>query len=148
MLSAGSLSSQANLEGVNQSEIPQDVQELVSQLFDMARRGDTETLAQYIDHGVDANLRNQDGNSLLMIAAYSGHHACVDMLADRGADVNTLNDRGQSPLAGAIFKQEPEVIDSLLRHGADPTAGQPSAIDTARMFGREDLVERLHARGA
>ena len=56
-----------------------------------------------------------------------------------------LNDRGQSPLAGAIFKKEDAVIDALLSAHADPTAGQPSALDSARLFGHEDLVPRLES---
>ena len=57
------------------------------------------------------------------------------------ADVNRLNDRGQSPLAGTVFKDEDAVVKTLLAHGADPTLGQPSAIDTARMFGKEHYLE-------
>ena len=31
------------------------------------------------------------------------------------------------------------MIDALLEGGADPTAGTPSAVETARMFGVDDL---------
>ena len=78
-----------------------------------------------------------------MLAAYKGNTELVQALIAAGADVNLLNDRGQSPLAGAIFKKEDAVIDALIAAGADPQAGQPTALDTARMFGREDLVTKL-----
>jgi uncharacterized protein len=32
------------------------------------------------------------------------------------------------------------VIQALLDGGADPAAGTPSAVETARMFGNDDLV--------
>lgn len=32
------------------------------------------------------------------------------------------------------------MVAALLAAGADPAAGTPSAADTARMFGREDLL--------
>ncbi|MGV0341474.1 ankyrin repeat domain-containing protein [Corynebacterium mastitidis] len=123
-------------------DIPQDVQELATRLFDMARSGD-ERLVEYVDHGVAVDMVNQEGNSFLMLAAYAGHADLVGALIERGADVNRLNDRGQSPLAGAIFKKEDAVVEALLAAHADLHRGQPTAVDTARMFGREDLVDRL-----
>ena len=120
------------------------VQEFAGRLFDMAREGTLDLLA-YIDYGVNIDLVNQEGQSFLMLAAYHGHAELVTALARAGADVNLLNDRGQSPLAGAIFKKEDAVIDALLSAHADPTAGQPSALDSARLFGREDLIPRLES---
>ncbi|CAM5318010.1 Ankyrin repeat domain-containing protein OS=Streptomyces tendae OX=1932 GN=GUR47_32560 PE=4 SV=1 [Streptomyces tendae] len=64
----------------------------------------------------------------------------------RGADADRVNDRGQTPLAGAAFKGETDVIKALLEAGADPAAGTPSAVDTARMFARTDLLELFGAR--
>jgi len=39
-----------------------------------------------------------------------------------------------------VFKGETEVVRALVDGGADPTAGQPSAVDTARMFGQTELL--------
>lgn len=122
--------------------LPDDVQELVTRLFTMAREGDL-TLVEYVRQGVDVNLHNQDGNTFLMLAAYSGHPDLVRGLLEVGADPNALNGRGQAPLAGAIFKKEDAVVDALIEAGADPLAGHPTAVDSAKMFGREDLLERL-----
>lgn len=119
-----------------------DIQNFATKLFDFARNGDA-TLLEYIKQGVNVDMVNQDGQSFIMLAAYHGHAELVRQLAAVGADVNLLNDRGQSPLAGAIFKKEDAVIDALLAAGADPSAGHPNALDSARMFGREDLLERL-----
>lgn len=123
------------------------MQEFAHRLFNMAREGSLDLL-NYIDQGVNINLVNQDGQSFLMLAAYHGHADLVTALARAGADVNLLNDRGQSPLAGAIFKKEDAVVDALLDAGASATAGQPTAIDSARMFGREDLLGRLKGESA
>jgi ankyrin repeat protein len=121
----------------------QELQELAGKLFDFARTGQTAQLAQYLDHGVPVDLANQNGDTFVMLAAYKGHAETVAMLAARGADVNKLNDRGQSPLAGAIFKKEEAVIEALIEAGASPTAGTPSAIDTATLFGQTELAARL-----
>ncbi|GAA1396004.1 ankyrin repeat domain-containing protein [Kitasatospora putterlickiae] len=120
-----------------------DVIALAGRLFDAARAGDTDTLAAYVDAGAPANLTNDRGDTLLMLAAYHGHAAAVTALLERGADPNRANDRGQTPLAGAVFKGADDVLDALLAGGADPSAGTPSAVDTARMFGKDALVARF-----
>ncbi len=81
-----------------------------------------------------------------MLAAYHGHADSVRALLTRGAEADRINDRGQTPLAGAVFKGEQEVIEVLLEAGADPAAGTPSAVDTARMFGKADLLELFGAQ--
>ncbi|MEU4134066.1 ankyrin repeat domain-containing protein [Streptomyces wuyuanensis] len=129
------------------SEAPDpEVVELASRIFDLARQGDAEALAAYVDAGVPANLTNDKGDSLVMLAAYHGHAGAVTALLARGADADRANDRGQTPLAGAVFKGEDEVIRALLDGGADPEAGTPSAVDTARMFGKANLLELFGAR--
>ncbi|MFB7372831.1 ankyrin repeat domain-containing protein [Streptomyces sp. NPDC056222] len=129
------------------SETPDpEVIELASKVFDLARTGDAETLAAYVDAGVPADLTNDRGDSLVMLAAYHGHAEAVTALLARGADGDRANDRGQTPLAGAVFKGEDAVVRALLAGGANPEAGTPSAVDTARMFGKTELLELFDAR--
>ncbi|MGK4584620.1 ankyrin repeat domain-containing protein [Kitasatospora sp. HPMI-4] len=138
------------------SQTPQDPQagqapddeviELARRLFDAARTGDTALLAGYLDAGAPADLTNDRGDTLIMLAAYHGHAETVETLLAHGGDPNRINDRGQSPLAGAVFKGEEKVIAALLAGGADPRAGAPSAVDTARMFGKDELVARFEGR--
>jgi len=77
-----------------------------------------------------------------MLAAYYGHESAVAALIARGADVDRHNNRGQTPLAGAVFKNETTIIELLLRADAD-LAGSPSALETARFFGKEQLARQL-----
>ncbi|WP_055567031.1 ankyrin repeat domain-containing protein [Streptomyces atriruber] len=128
------------------SEAPDpEVVDLATKIFDLARQGDAAALAAYVDAGVPANLTNDSGDSLVMLAAYHGHAGAVVALVERGADTNRANDRGQTPLAGAVFKGEDAVIRALLDGGADPAAGTPSAVDTARMFGKAELLQLFGA---
>ncbi|NLU67991.1 ankyrin repeat domain-containing protein [Streptomyces sp. HNM0574] len=122
-----------------------EVLELAQKIFDHAREGDTDTLAAYVDAGVPANLTNDKGDSLIMLAAYHGHAPSVRALLERGADPNRANDRGQTPLAGAVFKGEDEVVRALFEGGADPHAGAPTAVETARMFEKKELLELFGA---
>ncbi|MFJ9827770.1 ankyrin repeat domain-containing protein [Streptomyces sp. NPDC101160] len=132
---------------MSENETPDpEVVELASKVFDLARTGDAVTLAAYLDAGVPANLSNEKGDSLVMLAAYHGHAEAVTALLTRGADADRANDRGQTPLAGAVFKGEDTVVRALLAGGANPEAGTPSAVDTARMFGKTELLELFGAR--
>lgn len=121
--------------------------ELAGRVFELARSGRCAELLPYLNAGLPINLANDSGDTLLMLAAYHGRTEVVDALLSRGADPDRTNDRGQSPLAGAIFKGEDDVVRALVAAGADPGAGTPTARDTARMFGRADLVELLSAPG-
>ena len=128
------------------SEAPDpEIVELATKIFDLARRGETEALVAYVDAGVPANLTNDRGDTLVMLAAYHGHADTVRALLERGAAAERANDRGQNQPAGAVFKGEAEVIRALLDGGADPAAGTPSAVDTAQMFGKTGLLELFGA---
>jgi ankyrin repeat protein len=127
------------------NEVDPELVEFATKVFQLARSGAADELIAYVDAGVPANLTNDKGDSLLMLAAYHGHAAAVRALLARGADPERTNDRGQRPLAGAVFKNEPEVVRALLEAGADPRAGAPSAIDTARMFGNDEFLSWFEA---
>ena len=120
-----------------------EVLDLASRIFDMARNGDAPTLAAYLDAGVPVNLTNTNGDTLVMLAAYYGHEPVVAELIERGADVDRYNNRGQTPLAGAVFKDETRIMELLLHADADPLAGSPSALETARFFGKDQVTLRL-----
>jgi ankyrin repeat protein len=115
-------------------ELDADVLDFAHQMFDLARDGQTDRLAEYLDRGLPVNLTNDKGDSLLMLAAYHDHPATVRALLERGAEVDRANDRGQTALGAAVFRRSTESVQALLAAGADPSAGGPSAIEMARFF--------------
>jgi len=119
---------------------PDETARVVELALHFAREGMTEELAGFVDHGLPVDVRDENGNTPLMLAAYHGHADTVRMLVARGADVDQRNERDQSPVAGAVFKGEDDVVRVLVDAGADLDAGTPSARQTARMFEREDLL--------
>jgi ankyrin repeat protein len=124
-----------------------EVIELAEHAFTAARDGAASELEALVKAGVPVNLCNGSGDTLVMLAAYHGHLDAVKALVALGADANRQNDRGQTPIAGAVFKAEDEIVEALLDGGADPFAGQPSAVDTARMFGRMELLALFERNG-
>ena len=119
---------------------PDETARVVELAMHFAREGMAEELAGFVEHGLPVDVRDPDGNTALMLAAYHGHAGTVRRLLDLGADPDLRNQRDQSPVAGAIFKGEDEVVRLLLAAGADLDAGTPSARATAQMFGRQDLL--------
>jgi ankyrin repeat protein len=127
-------------------------------LFQWARAGDPR-LVSLLEQGLPANMTNDAGDTLLMLAAYHGHAELVAALLQHGADPARCNDRGQSPLAGgadanhrlsdgktafmfaAMFNRV-EVMQLLLRHGADADAADASGM-TAAM-----LADKMNAQDA
>ncbi|KAJ3003142.1 hypothetical protein NUW54_g5456 [Trametes sanguinea] len=114
-------------------------------MFDAARENNADLLMQAIEVGLPPNLTNDKGNTLLMLAAYNGHAALTRDLLAKGADPNRTNDQGQTPLAGAVFKGHDEVVRILVQGGANPRLGTPTAIQTARLFKKDELLQVMGA---
>jgi hypothetical protein len=122
--------------------------ELQAMALDAARHGDLETLEPMLEAGMPVNLRDEKGNTLLMLAAYHGHPQIVWALLRRDAEVDARNDRDQTPLAGVAFKGHLDVALLLLDAGADPVADQGGGrtpVMFAAMFGHLEMVKLLEA---
>jgi ankyrin repeat protein len=113
---------------------------VVAMAMDLARRGATDQLIEFVDHGLPIDVQDEDGNTALMLASYHGHPSTVRALMDRGADGDLRNNRDQSPIAGALFKGADEIVALLRDAGADLDAGTPSARAAAELFGRAHLL--------
>lgn len=129
----------------------EDTIAFAGRMFDYARSGQGEELAQVLAMGLPPNLRNDKGDTLVMLASYHGHADAVRRLLAAGADPSIANDRGQTPLAGACFKGDADVVRALLDgaaavdgHGGDGR----TPLMTAAMFNRMEIVELLLDRGA
>ena len=124
---------------------------LAAMVFQAARGGDAVAMADFLDKGLPPNLRNEKGDSLLMLASYHGHVELTELLLKRGADPSLVNDRGQTPLAGAAFKGEAEIARLLLDHGAAINGSGPDGrtpLMMAAMFNRTEMVDYFLERGA
>ncbi|MDX8034204.1 ankyrin repeat domain-containing protein [Lentzea sp. BCCO 10_0856] len=115
-------------------------------MFDLARAGDADRLAEAIDAGIPVNLTNSAGDSLLVLAAYHDHPGTVEALLERGADTGRVNDRGQTALGAAVFRRSGRTVELLLDAGADPALGARSALDVARFFDLPDMLALLTSR--
>ena len=67
----------------------------------------------------DVNAVNEEGNSLLYIAASKNQLSKIHFLLDKGANVNFKNERGASPLNVACDRTALDAIQLLIDGGAD-----------------------------
>ena len=120
------------------------MEEFVKLSFDFARADDSESLKIMLDNGLNPNLANHKGDTLLMLASYHNALNCVKLLLECGANVDKPNDRGHTPLGGVCFKGYGEVARMLLEAGANPNSGGAlSPINTAIMFRRKEILSLL-----
>ncbi|GAA2534140.1 ankyrin repeat domain-containing protein [Winogradskya humida] len=117
-------------------------------MFDLARTGGEDELAAQVAQGLPANLTNDKGDTLLILAAYHNHPGTVAALLAHGADPGRVNDRGQTALAAAVFRKNTESVSALLKAGASPDDGSPSARETAVFFDLPEMLGLLPAGGS
>ena len=119
-------------------------------LFRASREGDVPVLETFVESKYDLNRQDAKGYTPLILAAYHGHEAAVDLLLAAGADPCRQDKRGNTALFGAIFKGEFAIVKKLINKECVDTAnnaGQTPAMYAA-LFGRLDALEVLKENGA
>lgn len=92
------------------------------------------------------NVRNNNGHSALMIAAYNGNLSTAKFLLESGADPNTSDLAGSTVLMGAAFKGDLAMLKLLIDNGASVkmhNAKNQTALSFAEMFEKKDAVDLL-----
>jgi len=125
----------------------------VSELFlyvDCENRLDVE---DYLDRKViNTEIRDNHGNTPLIIASRSGYVDIVNLLLDRGADIEGTNNDVRTPLITAIIYWKLEVVKLLLKRGADVERKKKSIMPSPLYFAFEnkriDIIEELLEYGA
>ncbi len=95
-----------------------------------------------LDCGIDPNLRDSDGNTMLHLA---NNQDVVSVLLKGGADINAKNHQGFSPLAMQL-RNIPRHVDFgaivrlLLQNGADPDYQNPVDGNTLYHYAIENCI--------
>ncbi len=145
------VTTEARTRAATTRPLDEQAHELLHAAFQHASTGDAAALAGLVDRGVPVDIRNHNGDSLLMLASHHGHLHATRVLLARGADAAQANDRGQTPLASVAFTGDVEMARLLLDHGAavDGTGlDARTPLMLAAMLDRADVVTLLLERGA
>jgi ankyrin repeat protein len=86
----------------------------------LIKRGDAPALTAALDAGLDPNLTNQNGWTLLMLAAVEGSAPIGRLLIDRGADIAAHNLKGDTAETIATHRGYTAFVDLL--HKPEATA--------------------------
>lgn len=79
---------------------------------------DRDVVDYLVGKGADTEVRNQQGDTPLLIAIRQGNHRLARHLVRQGADVNVTDKDGRSALAVARALEEPDMVRMLLQNGA------------------------------
>jgi ankyrin repeat protein len=118
--------------------------------FSTIRNGDLQQLRHALDHGANANARDEQGNTPLILAAVYADVQAMKLLIEHDADVNAANIAGVTPLIRAAFDFDKTKL--LIEHGANVNVrsgmGNTPLILAARPANSHRTVELLLNHGA
>lgn len=88
-------------------------------LLDAARNGDNRVIASLLDEGVALDMRDERGQTALLIATHANNIEAARLLIEAGADVNAKDAIQDSAYLYAGARGHLEILRMTLSHGAD-----------------------------
>lgn len=123
--------------------------------MEAAARGDAEAVSAWLssrDAAAALRARDEDGRTVLHVAAAAGHEAATRAALERcPALVDAADEGGWTPLHSAVSAGHAAVVQALLDAGADVAAKNETAataLHYAASKDRAELVPVLLAKGA
>ena len=121
-------------------------QELIDLFFAAAKTGNQEVINEFLKHGFPVDVRNAQGYTALIMAAYYGQQQTVTTLLEHGADRCARDNKGNTALMGAMFKLEWNIVKQLRKVDCDANAAQTrqkTVAEFAKIIGQEQRLQQL-----
>jgi ankyrin repeat protein len=112
--------------------------------------GDIKQAQAWLDAGLDPDFEGALIGTGLMIGAWEGNVALMELFAGRGANLEKTNRFGETALMLAAWKNQKEAMQWLLARGAKPNRPERewTALHYAAFAGHAVRVDELLAAGA
>jgi len=112
--------------------------------------GDVDQAREWLDAGLSPDFEGQRIGTGLMIGAWEGNVALLELFAARGAHIDQTNRFGETALMLAAWKNQPAALRWLLDHGARPNRGERewTPLHYAVFAGHLELADTLLRAGA
>lgn len=112
-----------SLESCNSSNKNNTMEETLNKnntyLLNAVAENNTKVVAKILESNPDLEIKDNEGRTPLMIAAYNGANNMATMLITAGANVNTQDNMQNSPFLYAGAEGNVELLNLGLKHGAD-----------------------------
>ena len=107
---------------VSEYEKTQNIEDIWTPVFTENTKG----VEYAISMGADINVRGDEANTPLHLAALLGNHEIIKVLLEAGAQPDPLNAKDETPLVLAVFAGSTKSADVLINYGANDlrTLGQ------------------------
>jgi len=105
-------------------------------------QGEAETVKVLLTKSADANVKDENGSPVLLLAAFYGHSEIARLLSSAGAEVNLRNQYGSTALMAAADEGHIEIVEALLAKGADVNAKNKDGM-TALLFAAQACRTRI-----
>jgi ankyrin repeat protein len=92
----------------------------VESIFSLARHSRVEEVDRLLVQGVDVNIRDENGNTILCIASQNGNKKMAKLALRWGCDINARNLKGNSPLHFCYQYGYRSLGEYLISKGANP----------------------------
>lgn len=93
---------------------------MLSRAFEAIHANSVPLLRQVLRDMPDIGLRDDNNNTLLIIAAGEEHFRFVKLLVNAGADVNAIGIHSRTPINLAAEAGNAKILSLLLERGGDP----------------------------
>jgi uncharacterized protein len=112
--------------------------------------GDVAQIRAWLDGGLDPNFVADRIGTGLMIAAWTGNIALMELFVERGADIQRANGFGETALLHAAWRGQTEAVKWLVARGAkvNREGTEWSALHYAAFAGHGETSQLLLERGA
>ena len=82
------------------------------------KEGDEEFASILIKMGANVNIKDDKGNTPLIVASYNGHKEIVSMLIKNKANLNDKKNEGDTAIMEACKQKNIDIIAILIKNGA------------------------------